>query len=49
VREVVAHPVLRHACERYPWWKLPTKQQVYYMCEKLRLVRISRALIRARR
>lgn len=49
VREVVAHPVLRHACERYPWWKLPTKQQVFYMCEKLRLVRISRALIRARR
>lgn len=49
VREVLAHPVLRHACEGYPWWKLPTQQAVFYLVLKARSVVLARSLTRLKR
>lgn len=49
VREVLAHPVLRRACEGYPWWKLPTQQAVFYLVLKARSVVLARSLTRLKR
>ena len=49
VREILAHPVLRHACEGYPWWKLPTQQAVFYLVLKARSVVLARSLTRLKR
>ena len=44
---VLHHPVLREACKKYPWWKLPFKQALFYLCESLCLPKTARALVRA--
>lgn len=49
VREVLAHPALRHACEGYPWWKLPTQQAAFYLVLKARSVALARSLTRLKR
>lgn len=49
VREVLAHPVLRRACEGYPWWKLPTQQATFYLVLKAHSVALARLLTRLKR
>lgn len=48
VNEVLSHPVLRHACRNYPWWKLPFQQEVFFFALKLHLVGFARLLARLR-
>jgi glycosyltransferase involved in cell wall biosynthesis len=49
IREVLTHPVLRHACEGYPWWKLPVQQAAFFLVLKARSVALARSLTRLKR
>lgn len=45
VREVVRHPTLRRACARYPWWKLPLQQAVFFIVLKSQTTFLARKLV----
>lgn len=49
INEVLNNTFLRQACSGYPWWKLPFMQMTFYLCERFRLVGISRALVNAKK
>lgn len=49
VREVLAHPVLRHACQGYPWWRLPAQQAVFYLVLKSHSASLAHTLTRLKR
>lgn len=47
--EVLAHPMLRHACQGYPWWRLPAQQALFYLVLKSRSGTLARSLTGLRR
>lgn len=46
LQRVLASPSLQRACSGYPFWRLSLPQMVFYVCERLRLVRLSQLLVR---
>lgn len=48
VKEVCDHPVLKRACKRFPFWRLPAKQAAFCFCLRMRAGKLARAMTRAR-
>ena len=48
VRDVCNHSSLRRAVDGFPFWRIPLKQAVFYLCLRLRLTRLARGLARVR-
>ena len=48
VKDAFGRPLLRWACHKYPFAKLPLPQMMFFFCEKFRLVSPARVLVRVR-
>ena len=48
VKKVIENPSLREACTRFPWWRVPFQQGVFFLTLKFRSVFFSRKILQLR-